>query len=103
MIREKHFTHVENETRVDIRFKTKKGEVVDFSINVSFIKNDKRKDVYRVDTAHGYLHEQRFWRSPRPKSLENLYPDYNTAFNQKKKEVMENFKRWIKLFKKKNE
>ena len=101
MIREKHFTHIENGTRIDVRFRTERGRVIDFSINVSVIEGDRRRDVYRVDTAHGHLHEQRFWRSPKPESIESQYPDYNTAFNEKRKEVMENLERWVKLFKKK--
>ena len=82
--------------RLDFRWVIKRGKIIDFAINVSLLEGENFIDVFRVDTKHGYLHEQRFWISPKPKGL-NM--DYNTAFVEKKKEVFENYERWIKLFK----
>lgn len=82
--------------RLDFRWVIEKGKIKDFAINVSLLKDDTSADVFRVDTKHGYLHEQRFWASPKFKALDM---DYNTAFIEKKKEVFENYDRWIKLFK----
>lgn len=81
--------------RIDVRWVIKKGKINDFAINLSLLEEDKAIDVYRVDTKHGYLHEQRFWISPKPEALDL---DYNTAFVEKKNEVLENFTRWIRLF-----
>ncbi len=82
--------------RLDFRWVIKRRKVIDFAINVSLLEGEKSADIYRVDTKHRYLHEQRFWISPRPKPLDL---DHNTAFVKKKKEVFENYERWIKLFK----
>lgn len=82
--------------RLDFRWIIEKRRIKDFAINVSLLEDDKADDVFRVDTKHGYLHEQRFWRTPKPVALDM---DYNTAFVEKKKEVLENYERWVKLFK----
>lgn len=82
--------------RLDFRWTMKRGKLIDFAINVTLLEGKKSTDVYRVDTKHGYLHEQRFWISPKPKPLDM---DYGLAFVEKKKEVFEHYERWIKLFK----
>lgn len=100
MEREFHITEVEDDARIDFRWVMKKGRITDFAINVSLLEEHKRYDVYRVDTSHGYPHEQRFWQSPKPIKLDES--DYNVAFVKKKKEVLENFQRWIDMFKKRD-
>lgn len=98
MEKEFHITEIKDDARIDFSWKMIKGKITFFAINVSLLEDDERHDVYRVDTSHGYLHEQKFWRSPKPKKLEEM--DYNAAFIASKKEVLENFERWIALFKK---
>lgn len=96
-MKEKSFTYrKDKDTRIDVRFKVDKGKIVFFCINLSLIKGDKIYDVYRVDTAHGYLHEQKFWRSSKPKKLGG---DYNAVFKEKKGEVIKNYKKYIKYYK----
>ncbi len=100
MEKEYHYTEITDlpsgdVARIDVRWVIEKGKIRDFAINVSLFEDDKSVDVYRVDTKHGHLHEQRFWISPKPKALDL---DYNTAFVKKKNEVIENFSRWAKLF-----
>ena len=82
--------------RLDFRWSTVKKRVSDFAINVSILKDEKSIDVYRVDTKHKHLHEQKFWKSPRPMPIDM---DYNDAFIKKKEEVFNNYERWVKLFK----
>ena len=82
--------------RLDFRWKISRGKITDFAINVSLLEEAKSYDVYRVDTKHGYLHEQKFWISPKPLPVGM---DNNAAFVKKKKEAFENYGRWIKLFK----
>lgn len=96
--KEYHYTLVSNEARIDIRWKMIGKKITFFAINLGLLKGDSIEEVYRVDTAHGYLHEQRFWVSPRPKRLDQT--DYNTAFVQKKEQVITNMKRWVELYKK---
>lgn len=82
--------------RLDFRWVIKRGKIIDFAINANLLEGEKSTDIFRVDTKHGYLHEQRFWISPKPKELDM---DNNVAFVEKKKEVFANYERWIKLFK----
>lgn len=102
MRKEKHYKLIENDAQIDFRLVIENGKIVHFSINLSLITEKENIDVYRVDTAHKGLHEQRFWISPKPKYLEKKRKEnYNSEYNQKKKEVLENFERWIKLYKNK--
>jgi len=101
MRKEFHITEVTDTpegdiVRLDFRWIKDRGKIIDFAINVCLLRDDKSEDVYRIDTKHGYLHEQKFWISAKPKPLDM---DYNTAFIEKKKEVTENFIRWARLFK----
>ncbi len=101
MTKEFHITEIKDledgdVARLDFRWMIKKGKVIDFAINASLLEDGKFTDVYRVDTKHGYLHEQRFWISPKPIPLDM---DYNSAFVERKKEVFEKHERWIRLFK----
>lgn len=82
--------------RLDFRWIISKGKIIDFAINVSILEDEKTIDVYRVDTKHGYLHEQKFWLSPKPLPIDM---DNNAAFVKKKTEAFEKYGRWVKLFK----
>ncbi len=82
--------------RLDFRWIADKGKIMDFSINVKLLEDEKSIDIYRIDTKHGYLHEHKFWRF----QVNKLHMDYNKAFIEKKAEVMENYERWILEFKK---
>jgi hypothetical protein len=82
--------------RLDFRWNANKSKIIDFTINVSLIEGENIVEVYRIDTKHGYPHEHRFWSSQRPKRLD---VNYNKLFIEKKAEVLENYHRWILLFK----
>ncbi len=83
--------------RIDFRWALDKNEIRDFSINLSLLEGEKSIDVYRLDTSHGYIHEHRLWKSLKPERIEE---NYNRAFAEKKEEILNNFARWIALFKK---
>lgn len=101
LLRERHSIHFdfENNARIDLTLTTEKGEVIAFALNLSLEIGDKIYDVYRVDTAHGYLHEQKFWISPKPRRIDAT--DLKIVLEQKKKQLKENYLKWIELFKKK--
>ncbi len=82
--------------RLDFRWNTDKNKITDFTINVSLIEGEDIVEVYRVDTKHGYAHEHRFWAQQKPKKL-NM--NYNKLFIEKKAEVLENYHKWVFLFK----
>lgn len=98
MRRRKEFamTKTDLHARIHVMLETEKGKVVHFCINLVLLEDDKSYDIYRVDTFHGFLHEQKFWRKPEKIKL-NM--DVHYAFNAKLKEVEENCEKWIKLFK----
>jgi hypothetical protein len=54
---------------IDVRITKEKGDIKGFVINLRCKFGDVWYQVYRVDTCHEYLHEQRFWITPEPISL----------------------------------
>lgn len=52
--------------KIDVRIVTEKMKVTGFVLNLRCRFDSAWYQVYRVDTAHNYLHEQRFWISPEP-------------------------------------
>lgn len=83
--------------RLDFKCAIESGKIRGTSINVSILENSNSIDIYRVDTNHGYLHEHRFWKNDGP---ERLNMSYDKAFIEKKREVLESYRKWIILFKK---
>jgi len=75
---------ITNEDIIDVKLKTEKNKVIGFAINLRCKIDDAWYAIYRIDTAHGYLHEQRFWISPEPiklptitgMSLKNIFDFY---------------------------
>ncbi len=51
---------------LDVEIDIENKSIVGFVLNLRFRIGEKWHEVYRVDTAHGYLHEQRFWISHEP-------------------------------------
>lgn len=51
---------------LDVKLEIEEGGIKGFALNLRCKIEDAWYQVYRVDTAHGYLHEQRFWISPEP-------------------------------------
>ncbi|HUB92605.1 MAG TPA: hypothetical protein VL945_01450 [Candidatus Saccharimonadales bacterium] len=84
--------------RLDFKRTMQKGRIMDFSINLCLIEEERNTEIYRIDTEHGYIHEHKFWKSKEPTKINQ---GYNECFIQKEKEIMENYKRWTMLFKKK--
>ena len=97
-MRHKEFTIVllDDEAKIHVWFDVDKGKVVRFAINLVWIESEKTNDVYRIDTCHGFLHEQKFWISNEPKRLDM---NVHNAFNEKLKEVKENYSKMIRALK----
>lgn len=51
--------------RIDLSLTTEKGKATGFSVNLSVLTDNKRIDVVRWDTSHGFLHRHEFWRTRR--------------------------------------
>lgn len=96
---EKHSTLVFDSVRIDIKQVVGGKKIKDFAINVSLLA-DERRDVFRVDTAHGYLHQQRFWVSDKPEKLQDKRKkDYKGDFGSWKDKVLKNYEEYVRLYK----
>ncbi|MBI4170309.1 MAG: hypothetical protein HY514_01335 [Candidatus Aenigmarchaeota archaeon] len=104
MRKEKHYSLIKNDIRIDVRFIKEKKRIVHFAINVALLIDGKAEDVFRIDTAHKGLHVMRFWISTKLKYLENKRKDdYRYEFNKWKKEVIENFEKWAEIYRRTKE
>ncbi len=66
-MKRKEFTTVlTSEDLIDVKLAWENNELWRFAINYRANIKDKWHEVYRVDNYHGFLHEQKFWRSPEP-------------------------------------
>ena len=75
MKREEHPIWITAEDCIDVKLIwEKKGEPTKFSLNYRALINGKMVEIYRVDNYHGFLHEQRYWRTPKPIPLEEHLP-----------------------------
>ncbi len=98
MMKAKQYSiYLTNDDILDIKLLIEKNNVVGFVINYRARIDDVWYQIYRVDTAHGYLHEQRFWISPEPiplpKQLELKY-----IFNFYLDEIKKNFARYKRYY-----
>jgi len=84
---------------IDVRIVKEKRKISGFVINLRCKFEDVWYQVYRVDTCHEYLHEQRFWISPEPISLPT-FEGYSLhyVFEFYMKEVKENYERYRKYY-----
>jgi len=86
---------------IDVKLFIKKNEVVKFSLNYRAEIEGVWYQVYRVDSYHGYLHEQKFWISPEPIKLPYLeIYQLSYVFKLYMIEIKNNFKRYRELYEK---
>ncbi|MBU2099803.1 hypothetical protein KKG83_01100 [Candidatus Micrarchaeota archaeon] len=83
---------------LDVKLKVEKNIVVDFSLNYRAKICESFFEIYRVDTAHGFLHEQRFWITPEPIPVPSMERNLNYIFNFYLNQIKENFKRYKSYF-----
>ena len=74
MKREKFTKVLTPEDRLDITLEIDKKTIIRFALNYRALIKNKWKEIYRVDNFHGFLHEQKFWRSPKPIPIEETLP-----------------------------
>lgn len=83
---------------LDVKLKVERKKVVDFSLNYRAKIEENFFEVYRVDTAHGLLHEQRFWLTPEPIPIPSMERNLNYLFNFYLDQIKNNFKRYRKYY-----
>jgi hypothetical protein len=68
-------------------------------LNYRAFINKKWFEVYRVDNYHGYLHEQKFWRSPKPIPLDLKWIPLKMIVDKYIEDIIQNFKKYRGYFK----
>ncbi len=87
---------------LDIKLTIQKNQIIGFALNFRSRISEVWYAIYRVDTAHGYLHEQRFWINPEPIHLprfEGMSIKY--LFNFFIDEIKKNWKRYRNYYEEK--
>ncbi|MFH1586664.1 MAG: hypothetical protein ABID38_02310 [Candidatus Diapherotrites archaeon] len=83
---------------LDVKLEVENGKVTGFALNYRTKIGGNYHEVYRVDTAHGQLHEQKYWISPYPIPLKALVGDINYNATFYVLEIKKNFERYKKYF-----
>lgn len=55
-----------SEDYLDITLFYERGKIIKFALNYRAVIKGKIQPIYRVDNYHGFLHEQRLWRTKEP-------------------------------------
>jgi hypothetical protein len=88
-----------NEDKIDVKLFQEGKEIVKFSLNYRALINDKWFVVYRIDSYHKFLHEQKFWISDKPISIPRTsYIITGEEVNWLLKKTFENYKHYRSLF-----
>lgn len=79
---------------LDVKLEVEKNKVQGFSLNYRTKIGESFFAVYRVDTAHGFLHEQRYWLTPEPIPIPAMGKELNDIFNFYLGQIKQNFERY---------
>ena len=79
---------------LDVKLEVEKNAVRGFSLNYRTKIGESFFEVYRADTAHGFLHEQRYWLTPEPIPIPTMGKDLNDIFNFYLEQIKQNFERY---------
>jgi hypothetical protein len=78
------------------------GVIVKFSLNYRAEIDGKWYEIYRIDSYHKFIHEQKFWRSDKPTTIRRTpILVRGEEVNEWIKQIQENYKRYRSLFEKK--
>ncbi|MFH1977753.1 MAG: hypothetical protein ABIJ92_00310 [Candidatus Aenigmatarchaeota archaeon] len=86
-----------DDTILDVKIEVEKGEVSGFALNLRCRMSEVWREVYRVDTAHDYLHEQKYWLSEKPIPLKQE-TTIQYAFEHYMEQIRKNFERYKKYY-----
>ena len=83
---------------LDIKLEVKKNRVVRFYLNYRARLGENYFQIYRVDTAHGFIHEQRYWITPEPIPIPRMGKELKDVFEFYLDSIKDNFKRYRKYY-----
>ncbi|MCX6775953.1 MAG: hypothetical protein NT130_03845 [Candidatus Micrarchaeota archaeon] len=94
--------YLTDEDVMDVKLFQKGKEIAKFSLNYRAFIKDKWHDVYRIDSYHDYVHEQKFWKSEKPIPLPR-FTSIVTGYEIKwyMQQIKGNFEHYRRLFEKK--
>lgn len=77
------------------------GELTKFALNYRACIQGKWYEIYRVDNFHGFLHEQKFWRSsePIPIIFKENWPLWEIIIEYRD-DIIDNFRKYRDYFEK---
>lgn len=89
------------ETRVDIKLETRRNRVVNFSVVLIYVHNEEAETVILYDASHGEMDCHRFWKTSDVKETKRFKGRLKKeVFNEAYADVKENWRRYIRLYKK---
>jgi hypothetical protein len=56
------------------------------------------REIYRMDTCHDYLHEQRFWDDPEPRALKQKGKTLKQIFDEAWENISKNYARYKAMY-----
>lgn len=83
--------------RIDVILKIEAGTVTGFGVNLSVLIDEKKYDVIRWDTSHGFLHKHEFWRTHRTikdRKYDNIPLD--VVFKEVYDDIRKNKEKYVK-------
>ena len=87
------------EDLLDVTLHIEKQELIKFALNYRALIRGMWRVVYRVDNFHGFLHEQKFWRNPKPIRIEGkTSEDLDAVRKEYVTQIFENYKRYRQYF-----
>lgn len=101
IIKIKKFTIVitaEDYFDVTLYFEGKK--IIKFALNYRGMISNRWCEIYRVDNFHGFLHEQRFWRTKEPILIEQGGKSSDRIVEEYTEQIALNFMKYREYFKK---
>ena len=79
---------------LDVKIEIEGGHVVGFALNYRTYVNGKFHEIYRVDTAHDYLHEQKYWLSHEPIPIPSIEINFDSLLKFYLINIKQNFERY---------
>lgn len=89
-----------SEDILDISLEIEKKQIGKFALNYRALVKNKWVPIYRVDNFHGFLHEQRLWRTKEPIPLDDEeYYTRNDVVDRYIDQISNNFQKYKSYYK----
>ena len=76
-------------------FKTEKGEIKKFSMQLLALINNKWEEIRRCDTAHNAVHVHKFMPNSQSEIIKIQDNNLKKLLNEQKDDFEQNFEKWI--------